>query len=411
MEPLKITIEGEYWDCRIYRGRLYLWERHGSLSVLNWDKIAEHFSDVISDDLVFKWSFQNSSNLYRLFELCSRDPEIQNLIYNRFINITKHSFSIYSKQVEQFIYGQQDNPFFELPTDTDIYKNKVFAVNSLGLFQATTLRKSNKYPVSTRPKKLLDIPLLSVRAKSNMLAISGGDLGLFECHLGSRPQKNEFLQVNEKVYQVSQEHSEVANWSFAGIYSSSKVGHSYLAAFDWGRFYSESESGKRRSKLRREFRKIIEQSEIFPDLSGFSWGTGEKIYQVVPTGIMVVKYTQKGIGVKSHEENFSTLGEINFSDWKGAVINGGVALFGVVVECEDSLIILRSDGEIYKIPNPVVRWRVYPRSLWYENHLHVIHDDRVDIYLFNHDYFIDQSSKLAGITQAKQGPRTEWHAR
>jgi hypothetical protein len=33
----------------------------------------------------------------------------------------------------------------------------------------------------------------------------------------------------------------------------------------------------------------------------------------------------------------------------------------------------------------------------YENHLHVILDDRIEIYSFNHDYFLDQEEKNIGI--------------
>ena len=33
----------------------------------------------------------------------------------------------------------------------------------------------------------------------------------------------------------------------------------------------------------------------------------------------------------------------------------------------------------------------------YENHLHVILDDRIEIYSFNHDYFLNQEDKEIGI--------------
>ena len=35
MQPLKITITGDFWDCQIYRGRLYLWSLNGELKVFN----------------------------------------------------------------------------------------------------------------------------------------------------------------------------------------------------------------------------------------------------------------------------------------------------------------------------------------------------------------------------------------
>ena len=56
-----------------------------------------------------------------------------------------------------------------------------------------------------------------------------------------------------------------------------------------------------------------------------------------------------------------------------------------------------SDDQPYIMQFPVVRWRVFPRSKHYVNHLHVILDDRIEIYSFNNDYFVDQRSKKAGI--------------
>ena len=29
MQPIKLTIQGDYYDCQIYRGRLYLWTFNG----------------------------------------------------------------------------------------------------------------------------------------------------------------------------------------------------------------------------------------------------------------------------------------------------------------------------------------------------------------------------------------------
>ena len=88
---------------------------------------------------------------------------------------------------------------------------------------------------------------------------------------------------------------------------------------------------------------------------------------------------------------------INFESWKGKVINGGTTYFGNIVELEDKIFIIQSDGKTITIPGPITRWRVYPRSLNYENHLHVILDDRIEIYSFNHDYFLNQKDKEIGI--------------
>jgi hypothetical protein len=63
-----------------------------------------------------------------------------------------------------------------------------------------------------------------------------------------------------------------------------------------------------------------------------------------------------------------------------------------------------SDGTYYNIPGEASRVRIFPRSLNYENHLHVILDDRLEIYSFNNDYFVDQKSKDFGF--AFRQPKT-----
>ena len=76
---------------------------------------------------------------------------------------------------------------------------------------------------------------------------------------------------------------------------------------------------------------------------------------------------------------------------------GTTTYFGNIIECENALIVIQSDNDSFTIEEPITRWRVYPRSKNYENHLHVILDDRIEIYSFCHDYFINQNEKEIGI--------------
>ena len=40
MQPVKINIEGNYFDCQIYSGRLYLWTFDGDLKVIDWNALV-----------------------------------------------------------------------------------------------------------------------------------------------------------------------------------------------------------------------------------------------------------------------------------------------------------------------------------------------------------------------------------
>ena len=48
------------------------------------------------------------------------------------------------------------------------------------------------------------------------------------------------------------------------------------------------------------------------------------------------------------------------------------------------------------------------RSKQYENQLHVVYEDRLEIFSFNHDYFINQKSKLSGIVSSVDVPFRRW---
>ena len=41
MQPLILSIPGDFWDVQIYRGRLYLWHYDGRLSVYDWERLIE----------------------------------------------------------------------------------------------------------------------------------------------------------------------------------------------------------------------------------------------------------------------------------------------------------------------------------------------------------------------------------
>jgi hypothetical protein len=59
--------------------------------------------------------------------------------------------------------------------------------------------------------------------------------------------------------------------------------------------------------------------------------------------------------------------------------------------------VLCSDDELVTLSGSVARWRVYPRSFRYENHLHAVYENRLVIYSFVNDYFVDQRMKTRGI--------------
>lgn len=408
MQPVKITIQGDYLDCQIYRGRLYLWSFDGLLKTYKWDEIVYSLIKKDYDRLAFKFCFIDGNYLYKndLVELFD-DKEFKEVVLKKFQSVAEGSYSISENESLEHLFGVQDNLGNSLPTDTEIFGNSLYYINEKGLFCSTTHRASTKYPVSSKPQKLWDCNLLSIKAnKYPQLALSGGSEGLFEISLykeyggGKEPK------------QISKKHSSFSNYTFWSIYNSSLVDNSYLALFNLNEVENDNTDlpPSRRSsepkKFQREYVEQIDELRIFQGKTGnnnLSWGVEDKIYRTTINGFEVVKFNNKP---KEGEELFTPIQSLNLQPWKGKVISGGSSYFGTIIECENALVVMLSDGSNYTIEGPITRWRIYPRSLNYQNHLHVIKDDCIEIYSFNQDYFLNQEDKVLGT----QYRRTNWRS-
>jgi len=400
MQPIKLTIQGDYYDCQIYRGRLYLWTFDGDLKVYDWNELVESLIKNDSDKIAITFSFKDGHYLYKtsLIEIFE-DKDFRALLIKKFKNIEEGNYHFTEKQLEKFLFGEQETPTGILPTDTEIYSNKLYFITEKGLFSGSAHRAgSAKYPVSSRPSKCWDCNLLSIRAnKYPQLALSGGDEGLFELNLldNNLPENLDRVENNSAIYQISKNHSSFSNYSYLNIYNTSLVEDSFLAMFKWNKFKGRNDS----DRFRRDFDKTISDNEIFKTNSSnkyLSWGIEDKIYKAENGGFEIIKFINSADPEKG-ENKFQKLQNINLHPWKGKVINGGSAHFGNIIECENALVVAQSDETTFTIPGPITRWRVYPRSLNYENHLHVILDDRIEIYSFHHDYFLSQIEKKIGI--------------
>jgi hypothetical protein len=90
------------------------------------------------------------------------------------------------------------------------------------------------------------------------------------------------------------------------------------------------------------------------------------------------------------------LRRIPIAAWKGNLVSGGVASFGTILEFENAIVVLPSEGDPITLGGEPITWRVFPGSFHYQNHLHVIYDEMIEIYSFNQDYFVKQDEKIFG---------------
>lgn len=386
MQPAKISIKGDFVDSQIYRGRLYLWTMNGSLCTYDWNSIVDSLYEEDKESLAYTFTFKDGHYLYKhsLTELF-KDEDFRHLLLQKMNAVSSKVHVVSQGQLKKHLITEQDVPGGEIPTDTEIYDSNLYFINDNGLFRSTAHRKKGN-SVSSKPIKLWDCRLLSIKAnKYPQLALSAGDDGLFELDMSESSIRVKH-HAEKNISQINTRHSSFANYNYLSIYSSSLIDSSYMAYYGWK---------KNKSEYYREYLTDIEQNSIFGQKKGLSWGAGDKLYLVNKNGIEVVKFSNNKKDMEEHKA-FSEL-DYYKKDIKKEVIGGSTAYFGNIVEFLESLWVIRSDNQITRINKPVTRWRIFPRSINYENQLHVILDDRLEVYSFNHDYFLSQVDKTMGL--------------
>ena len=403
MQPLKITIYGDFWDCQIYMGRLYLWTINGELRIYNWYELVMSFIKTEEEAVALRCAFTNGDYLYGYhLQIIFKDNEFKNLLLKKFKALSERVLEFADHEIKEFQISVQDNPFKDLQTDSEILNKKLYGVTDSGFLSVTAHRpKSDKYLAGTKSTKIWDCPLLSIKAdKYAKIALSGGSEGLFQYDAQEKKEfgfLDDFLRVEERIGQINKKHSLFANWANLSIYNSSNIDEDYMAVFKWVKEEVNQELPQKEEKYNRTFTSIVSETSIFNSNTKkyLSWGSKDKIFRAKETGVDIVSFNNNA---REDENLFSEVKHIPLMEWKGNVICGGTSYFGTIIECDNALVVALSNGKSLTINGSITRWRVYPRSINYENHLHVVLDDRIEIYSFNHDYFIDQYSKDFGMT-------------
>jgi len=400
MQPLKIIIRGRFWDSQVYAGRLYLFGTQGDIVTINWYRLIAEWNVDEPLKLAMQCAFCRSDYLYgNQWSLFFTDDEVKNLIQRKFTRLADVQLVVSQKKFKEVILDQQDTPFPFPHADSTIYNKKLYVASSHGVYSANC-NKRTLHPISTRIYKHWDAPVLALAASYNHLALAAGEEGLYELPIENSFDSYRFTNKNEPE-QLSQKNCIDCRWTFYSIYSSSHVASGCLASFVKEREDSLYQYAE------RKFERVIDDQEIF-HRRGYSWGTQDKLCQARNGTVHVIKYSP---WEEEFEERFHDLGTIQLAAWKGDVVSGGTALFGTIIECDNAVVIVPSEGHPITLSGEPVNWRIFPRSKHYENQLHVIYEDRIEILSFNHDYFVDQEKKRSGFRFTKIDRSGGKHAR
>lgn len=392
MQPLTLTIPGEYWDSYIYKGRLYLFGVNGDIKSISWGDFISSWNIEADTKIAFVCAFQRSDYLYSNdVQSIMIDHEIRSLMINKFQKLSRTELHATEEMIRSSQKGHQDNPCPFPHADLELYKDQLFVGSANGLYKATCNKKT-KYPVSMRPEKKWDGPVLGLSASYGALALAAGREGLFELDL----EHHFFNSPNQSPRQLSSASCRDCGWAYFSVFASSDSS-GYLAEF--GKF----SNGIYDRKADREFQRIENARDIFGS-DGYCWGTQDKLCQAATNSIKVVKYEP---WLYEAENRVHYLGTVNFEPWKGDIVSAATANFGVIVELEHALVIFPSAGDTITLRGEPVNWRVFQRSKHYENQLHVIYEDRLEILSFNHDYLVNQKEKILGTSVFSRQNRGE----
>ena len=384
MQPLRLSIPGRFWDSQIYAGRLYLFTEAGSVCTIDWDRLVSEWQVALR--LALECAFRRSDYLYALdFSLLLQDEDIKTIILGKFEELGHETLMI-EELGGLHLIGEQDVPFPFPHSDCLIYQSQMYAGTSNGLYRATCDKRTVK-PLSTRGERKWDGPAISIAASYNEVAVAAGDFGLFEIPIrptfGRSPRATIETPCNK------------CSWNFQSIYCTGPGAHNgWLADFEKVKIEGDAFKSRR-------FAKALNSEDIFGE-SGFTWSRQDKIYLAGRDGLKFARYIP---WEKPDRRLVRSKDPIKLRT-TAEVLAGGVANFGTVLEFEDSLSVLLSNGEEFVISGDPVSWRIFPGSKHYTNQLHVVFEDRLELYSFNQDYFLDQERKTIGTTNFRFGGRS-----
>jgi hypothetical protein len=402
-QPLKLSIPGSFWDSQIYSGELSVLGSEGELHRIDWRAFVDQLAVAHSSAQTgLRIAFSDSDLLYNpQVRRILMDPALREPIEKQLEKAAQqHLESMSLNDANKNLWSVTQSPFKFLPTDTEIYYNKLFATGEKGLFSASRSRAVADL-VGENLQKHHDASMLQVRASASCtaLAATAGSDGLFEFSL-ARQGSN---KVIDKERHVAKNPCSACDWSFKSVlgWGDEKA---FLASF----IDKEDQTGRKKT---REFVRVIEQDEIFPDAvfttNARMWGSREKIYCAQGEEVFVADFSpaeekknKKDGAAKKTKESFETRGSYKLDARDADVVATGTAPFGTIVEFSDRLVVYRSDGGSNQFDGELVHWRVFPRSEHYSNQLHLIYEDRLDVVSFVHDYFVDQDQKLSGFSRS-----------
>ena len=169
-------IKGDYMDCQLYGGNLFLWTYSGQLKVYNFNKL--------------------------IWELVERGE------------VSEEALRIYE-------VGALERTETRFPTDSEVYGGTYYVASRNGLFQTKLNELEQGF------KKVWDCPLLSVSGKRKKgLTMAGGEDGVF-LYSEADAIRERYGMKDARIVQASPKHANYSAFCSRGIYATSILDKSF----------------------------------------------------------------------------------------------------------------------------------------------------------------------------------------
>lgn len=388
MQPLKIRIEGRYWDSYLYNDNLLLLTRDGDLEVYSWDRVL----DAISAPSELRTPLRHLAARGRAWYALAVQELIQvSALHSHLLKnvATLASQTMRLSRAELTRRVRRTTAVGLFPsTDIEVFGNVLYLGSTDGL-TASPLASIADLDVS-RDRVVLDAPSLKLAASYGHLAIAHGKDGLSEIAIAglSRHLRENGTDVFDRL--VSEETCDSCSWLYFDVVASTSGGGGFLGAF------SKPESGRASDYSERQLLGTIPSHELFGEHGGLLSGSGNLLMLAREGELRTERWNpyrrRQDYGI-DRDKSMVSAPTVTAVTNRPEPLDLAVTVFGAVLELDDQLVVYRSDGQTQIIKGEPVAWRVFPRSQRYLNQLHVVRDRWIDIYAFTHDYFVRDDTR------------------
>lgn len=376
MRDLNISLEGSWWDTLLYKGKLHALTPEGAWAVYNWDALISDLETAVEEAArpSLRFSFRASNAI-------KNGALSRQVVTKSFEDIATLDFVVSPKQLAKYLLVKSDISDAFPSTSMNMHYDRMIMSSQNGVHVEYV---NSEHPSEHSLKRISSIATRQIAAAYGKIACAAGDAGLrqLDLHL-----EQGFKPAESEGYELSSASCDACDWMYQNISATSYRGGSYLANFKrtGEKFELEKAENAFNDVEGAEIEKIeFSGSTVLTDgieddhsesVHTLSWGSHDKIYKVSGKTLSAFRFLSSG--------KRPLLGDIELPGCTNEIVSVRSALFGVIIEFDEAVVVVKGDGSLVQFDGEPVNIATFSRSRSYENQLHLIMDDRVQVKSLN----------------------------